>query len=98
MTTVGIASDPSITLTPSMADALGGGSPPGRNVVGGLRCRRGGRDGGLALMRGPDGLGAGVVDRAGGLGAGCAVLAAGTVTAVAIAGFALARAWVSAGR
>ena len=70
VTTVGIASDPSITLTPSMADELGGGDPTRRDVVGGLRHRRGGRDGGAGADAGPDGLRAGVVDRVVGAGRG----------------------------
>ena len=64
--TVGIASDPSITLTPSMADALGGGA----RLVGLLSAGFGiGAAVGmavLAMMRGPDGLCAGVIDRVGG--------------------------------
>lgn len=90
VTTVGIASDPSITLTPSMADALGGGA----GLVGTLSALFGiGAAGGmaaLALLRGR--IAAAWVSSVGlaGLGAGCAVLAVATVPTVALAGFALA--------
>ena len=90
VTTVGIASDPSITLTPSMADELGGGA----RLVGTLSAVFGiGAAVGmavLALMRGR--MASARVSSIGlsGLGAGCAVLAVGTVPAVAMAGFALA--------
>ena len=88
--TVGIASDPSITLTPSMADELGGGT----RLVGILSAAFGvGAAVGmvmLALMRGRM-----VSERVStigmaGLAAGCAVLAIGTTPTVAIAGFAIA--------
>ncbi|WP_308124227.1 MFS transporter [Mycolicibacterium xanthum] len=90
VTMVGIASDPSITLTPSMADALGGG--PG--LVGLLSALFGvGAAVGmaaLALLRGriPSARVSSIGLTA--LAAGCAVLAAGTQPAVAMAGFALA--------
>jgi MFS family permease len=90
VTTVGIASDPAITLTPSMADALGGGA----RLVGTLSAAFGiGAALGmtvLALMRGR--LASARVSSIGlvGLSAGCVVLAIGTVPAVAISGFALA--------
>ena len=90
VTTVGIASDPSITLTPSMADELGGGT----RLVGILSAAFGvGAAVGmimLALMRGR--MASARVSAIGmsGLAAGCAVLSVGTVPAVAIAGFALA--------
>ena len=88
--TVGIASDPSITLTPSMADELGGGT----RLVGILSAAFGvGAAVGmvmLALMRGR--MASARVSAIGmsGLAAGCAVLAIGTAPAVAIAGFAIA--------
>ena len=88
--TVGIASDPSITLTPSMADELGGGT----RLVGILSAAFGvGAAVGmvmLALMRGR--MASERVSAIGmaGLAAGCAVLAIGTTPAVAIAGFAIA--------
>jgi MFS family permease len=90
VTTVGIASDPSITLTPSMADELGGGT----RLVGILSAAFGvGAAVGmvmLALMRGR--MASERVSAIGmaGLAAGCAVLAIDTVPAVAIAGFAIA--------
>ena len=90
VTTVGIASDPAITLTPSMADALGGGA----RLVGTLSAAFGiGAALGmavLALMRGR--LASARVSSIGlvGLSAGCAVLGVGTVPVVAISGFALA--------
>ena len=90
VTTVGIASDPSITLAPSMADELGGGT----RLVGMLSATFGiGAAVGmavLALMRGR--MASARVSSIGlsGLAAGCAVLALGTVPAVAMAGFALA--------
>jgi MFS family permease len=88
--TVGIASDPSITLTPSMADELGGGT----RLVGILSAAFGvGAAIGmimLALMRGRmASQGVSAIGMAG-LAAGCAVLAIGTTPAVAIAGFAIA--------
>ncbi|BBY17660.1 MFS transporter [Mycolicibacterium litorale] len=90
VTTVGFAADPSITLTPSMADALGGDT----RLVGLLSAVFG--IGAalsmvvLALLRGR--IAAGWVSSIGLwlLGAGCAVLAVGTVTPVALAGFGLA--------
>ena len=88
--TVGIASDPSITLTPSMADELGGGT----RLVGILSAAFGvGAAVGmvmLALMRGR--MASERVSAIGmaGLAAGCAVLAIGTTPAVAMAGFAIA--------
>jgi MFS family permease len=90
VTTVGIASDPSITLTPSMADALGGGA----RLVGTLSATFGiGAAAGmvvLALLRGR--IASAWVSSAGlaGLALGSAVLAVGTVPAVAMAGFGLA--------
>ena len=75
VTTVGIASDPSITLTPSMADELGGGA----RLVGMLSAVFGiGAAVGmavLALMRGR--MASARVSSIGlaGLAAGCAVLA-----------------------
>ena len=90
VTTVGIASDPSITLTPSMADELGGGA----RLVGTLSAAFGiGAAVGmtaLALMRGRMASARVLLDRVSGACRGCAVLAVGTVPAVALAGFALA--------
>jgi MFS family permease len=89
VTTVGIASDPSMTLTPSMADALGGGT----QLVGMLSASFGiGAALGmvvLAIMGGR--MAAARVSSIGlaGLAAGCAVLTFGTTPAVALAGFAL---------
>ncbi|RAV18328.1 MFS transporter [Mycolicibacterium sp. GF69] len=88
--TVGLASDSSITLTPSMADELGGDA----RLVGTLSAVFGvGAAVGmavLALMRGR--MASQNVSAFGmaGLGAGCAVLAVAPVAAVAVAGFALA--------
>lgn len=88
--TVGLASDSSITLTPSMADGLGGDA----RLVGMLSAVFGvGAAVGmavLALMRGR--MASARVSTIGmaGLGVGCAVLAVATVPAVALAGFALA--------
>ncbi|BCI51671.1 MFS transporter [Mycolicibacterium litorale] len=90
VTTVGFAADPSITLTPSMADALGGDT----RLVGLLSAVFG--IGAalsmvvLALLRGR--IAAGWVSSVGLwlLGAGCAVLAVATVTPVALLGFGLA--------
>lgn len=88
--TVGLASDSSITLTPSLADQLGGGA----QLVGTLSAVFGvGAALGmatLALMRGR--MASAKVSAFGvaGLGAGCAVLAAATIPAVAFVGFALA--------
>ncbi|KLI04640.1 MFS transporter [Mycolicibacterium senegalense] len=90
VTTVGFASDPSITLTPSMAEALGGGA----HLVGALSAAFGlGAALGmvvLAAMRGR--LPAARVSATGLwlLVAGCGLLALGTVTALALAGFAIA--------
>jgi MFS family permease len=90
VTTVGIASDPSITLAPSIADALGGDA----RLVGTLSAVFGvGAALGmaaLALMRGR--VASARVSSIGliGLGLGCAVLAVGVVPAVAMTGFALA--------
>jgi MFS family permease len=90
VTTVGIASDPSITLAPSMADELGGGT----RLVGMLSATFGiGAAVGmavLALMRGR--MASARVSSIGlsGLAAGCAVLALATVATVALTGFALA--------
>jgi MFS family permease len=90
VTTVGFAADPSITLTPSMADALGGDT----RLVGALSAVFGiGAALGmavLALLRGR--IAAGWVSSVGLwlLCAGCGVLACGTVTPVALAGFGLA--------
>jgi MFS family permease len=88
--TVGLASDSSITLAPSMADALGGGA----GLVGTLSAVFGlGAAVGmtaLALMGGR--MASAKVSALGvvGLGVGCVVLAGATVPAVAIAGFVLA--------
>ena len=90
VTTVGIASDPSITLAPSLADSLGGGA----TLVGTLSAIFGvGAGMGmavLALMRGR--MASARVSSIGlaGLGAGCAILAVGVAPALAMAGFALA--------
>lgn len=90
VTTVGFASDPSITLTPSVADELGGGA----RLVGTLSAVFGiGAAVGmaaLALMGGR--MASARVSSIGlcGLAAGCAVLAVAMVPAVAMTGFALA--------
>ncbi|EHI11711.1 major facilitator superfamily transporter [Mycolicibacterium thermoresistibile ATCC 19527] len=90
VTTVGFASDPSITLAPSLADNLGGGS----ELVGALSAAFGiGAAAGmatLALLRGR--LASARVSVIGLwlLGAGSLVLALSTVTAVALAGFVVA--------
>jgi MFS family permease len=90
VTTVGIASDPSITLAPSIADSLGGDA----RLVGILSAVFGvGAALGmaaLALMRGR--MASAHVSSIGlvGLGLGCAVLAVGVAPAVAMTGFALA--------
>ncbi len=90
VTTVGIASDPSITLTPSMADELGGGA----RLVGMLSAAFGiGAAVGmavLALMRGR--MASALVSSIGlsGMAAGCGVLAISTVPAAAMIGFAVA--------
>ncbi|MGV0801005.1 MFS transporter, partial [Mycolicibacterium elephantis] len=87
---VGFASDSSITLAPSMADALGGSA----QLVGTLSAVFGvGAALGmatLALMRGR--MASARVSAIGlaGLGVGCAMLAVTPVTAIAMAGFALA--------
>ena len=87
---VGIASDSSITLTPSLADQLGGDA----RLVGTLSALFGvGAAVGmatLALMRGR--MASVRVSLIGliGLGAGCATLAAATAQTVAMAGFVLA--------
>lgn len=90
VTTVGFASDPSITLAPSMADEFGAGA----GFVGTLTAAFGiGAAVGmttLALMGGrmapPRVSAIGLA----GLGVGCAVLAAATVPAVAVGGFVVA--------
>ena len=90
VTTVGIASDPSITLTPSMADELGGGA----RLVGMLSAIFGiGAAVGmavLALMRGR--MASGQVSSIGlsGLARGVGYWRSATVPALAMAGFALA--------
>ena len=90
VTTVGFAADPSITLTPSLSDQLGGDT----RLVGALSTVFGiGAALGmaaLALMRGR--VVSGWVSSIGLwlLAAGCGVLAVATVTPVALAGFALA--------
>jgi MFS family permease len=90
VTTVGIASDPSITLTPSMADELGGGT----RLVGMLSASFGigAAVGMVALALMGSRLPSELVSSLGlaGVAAGCAVLAAGAVPAVAMAGFASA--------
>ncbi|MEH3141832.1 MAG: MFS transporter [Mycobacterium kyogaense] len=90
VTVVGVASDSSITLTPSVADALGGGP----RMVGMLSAVFGiGAAVGMALLAALRGrIAADLVSWLGlwGLAAGCAVLAVGGVAAVAVAGFALA--------
>ncbi|HEX2214841.1 MAG TPA: MFS transporter [Mycobacterium sp.] len=88
--TVGFAADPSITLTPSLADQLGGGT----RLVGMLSAVFGiGAAVGmaaLALMAGR--MVSGWVSSIGlwTLGAGCAVLTVATQTPIALAGFAVA--------
>jgi len=90
VTTVGFASDPSITLTPSVADQLGGGA----GLVGALSAVFGiGAAVGmvvLALMRGR--MASAQVSSIGlaGLTAGCGMLAVAAGPAAAMAGFALA--------
>nr|WP_090277471.1 MFS transporter [Mycolicibacterium komanii]CRL71989.1 arabinose efflux permease family protein [Mycolicibacterium komanii] len=90
VTTVGLASDSSITLTPSLAHELGGGA----SLVGTLSAVFGvGAAVGmaaLALLRGR--IASQNVSAIGlaGLGFGCAVLAAAPAPAVAIVGFVLA--------
>jgi MFS family permease len=87
---VGIASDPSITLAPSMADQLGGDS----RMVGMLSASFGiGAAIGMVLLAYMGSrLASQRVSSLGlsGMAAGCVVLAFGTVPAVALAGFALA--------
>lgn len=90
VTTVGFASDPAITLTPSMADALGGGT----QLVGELSAvfGIGAAIGlaGLAVLRGRvasarvSSIGLWV------LCLGCALQAMGTITSIALVGFAVA--------
>lgn len=90
VTTVGFAADPSITLTPSMADSLGGDT----RLVGALSAVFGiGAALGmavLALLRGR--IASAVVSSVGLwlLCAGCGVLAFATTTPVALVGFGLA--------
>lgn len=90
VTVVGVASDSSITLTPSVAEALGGDA----RMVGMLSAVFGvGAAAGMALLAVLRGrIGADHVSWLGlwGMAAGCAVLALGSVAAVAVAGFALA--------
>lgn len=90
VTTVGFASDPSITLTPSMADELGGGA----HLVGALSAAFGlGAAAGMVVLAGMRGrLPAARVSAVGLwlLVAGSGLLALGTVTALALAGFAIA--------
>lgn len=90
VTTIGIASDPSITLAPSLADALGGGP----RLVGVLSAVFGvGAAVGMATLAALGGrVAAAKVSSVGllVLGVGCVVLTAGTVTAVALTGFAVA--------
>lgn len=90
VTTVGFASDPSITLTPSMAEDLGGGT----GLVGALSAAFGiGAALSMALLAVLGGrLAASWVSSIGLwlLVAGCGVLAVSTVTAVALTGFAIA--------
>jgi MFS family permease len=87
---VGIASDPSITLAPSMADQLGGDS----RMVGMLSASFGiGAGIGMALLAFMGSrLASQKVSSIGlsGMAAGCVVLAFGTVPALALGGFALA--------
>ena len=63
VTTVGFASDPSITLTPSLAEELDGGTQLVGLLSARLRDRRGGRHGGAGDDAGRIAVGAGVVDR-----------------------------------
>lgn len=90
VTTVGVAADPSITLAPALADALGGGT----QLVGMLSAIFGVGAavgmGALAVIGGR--LPSARVSFLGltGLGLGCAVLAGSVVPAVAMGGFALA--------
>lgn len=90
VTTVGMASDPSITLAPSLADELGGGT----QLVGALSAAFGiGAAVGMVMLA----LAKGRVSSAlastvglAALGAGCAVLALSEAVAVALAGFTVA--------
>ncbi len=90
VTTVGVAADPSITLAPALADALGGGT----QLVGMLSAIFGVGAavgmGALAIIGGR--LPSARVSFLGltGLGLGCAVLAGSLIPAVAMGGFALA--------
>ncbi|GAA2548299.1 MFS transporter [Mycolicibacterium diernhoferi] len=90
VTTVGVAADPSITLAPSLADSLGGGT----RMVGTLSAIFGLGAGigmvALAMLGGR--VASARVSFIGlmGLGLGCGVLAGSVVPAVAIGGFALA--------
>ncbi|UBV16847.1 MFS transporter [Mycolicibacterium fortuitum] len=90
VTTVGFASDPSITLTPSMANDLGGGA----HLVGALSAAFGiGAAVGMVALASMGGWLAAARVSAIGLWllvAGCGLLAIGTVTALALAGFAVA--------
>ena len=98
VTTVGIASDPSITLTPSMADELGGGTHLVGIVVGELRHRRRGRDGGAGDHGGR--MASARVSSIGlvGLAAGCALLTIGSNVRRWRWPDSRCRVWVSAGR
>lgn len=90
VTTVGVAADPSITLAPSLADALGGDT----RMVGTLSAVFGiGAAVGMAALAMLGGrMASARVSAVGltGLGLGCAVLAASVVPGIALAGFALA--------
>ncbi|MGU3501654.1 MFS transporter [Mycobacterium sp. C31M] len=90
VTTVGIAADPSITLAPSLADALGGDT----RMVGTLSAVFGiGAAVGMAALATLGGrMASARVSAVGltGLGLGCAVLAGSVVPGIAVAGFALA--------
>lgn len=87
VTTVGIVSDPSITLTPSMADELGGGA----GLVGILSATFGiGAAIGMAVLALLGGrIASAVVSAVGlwGMALGCVLLAAAAVTPVAVVGF-----------
>ena len=87
VTTVGVVSDPSITLTPSMADELGGGT----SLVGVLSASFGvGAAVGMAVLALLGGrVRSALVSTLGlwGMGVGCAVLGVGTAPTVAIVGF-----------
>lgn len=89
VTVVGVASDSSVTLAPSMADHLGGGA----GMVGLLSTVFGiGAAVGMALLAGLKGrFAAAHVSAFGlaGLGLGCVVLTAATAPAVGLAGFAV---------